>query len=238
MTRKSLKGTWSQALWAFIWPILLILGIRWALVEPYVIPSGSMIPNLLVYDHIFVQKSSFGLRLPFSDRWLLRWGEPRPGDVIVFRYPESPSIFYIKRLIAGPGDHVRIENGRVSVNGAAWPVAGETPPSFLPSEENEGFEYFQETGPHEHHQVRFAESVSAQDVIQEWTVPEESYFFMGDNRDQSSDSRAWGFVPESHLIGKAWIIWLSCDRMLESARFLCDPSTLRWNRLLTSGGLR
>lgn len=238
MKTTSLKGTWSQALWAFVWPILLILGIRWALVEPYVIPSGSMIPNLLVSDHIFVQKSSFGLRLPFSDRWLLRWGEPRPGDVIVFRYPESPSIFYIKRLIGRPGDHVRVENGRVSVNGHSWELAEEPAPTTLPEAENEGFVYFRETGPRESHLVRFMDTDSDRDVIQEWTIPEGRYFFMGDNRDQSSDSRAWGFVPESHLIGKAWIIWLSCDRMLESARFLCDPTTLRWNRLLTSGGLR
>lgn len=237
MKTKNLKGTWPQAFLAFLWPILLILGIRWALIEPYVIPSGSMIPNLLVYDHLFVQKFSFGLRLPFSDRWLVRWGEPRPGDVIVFRYPESPSVFYIKRLIAGPGDHVRVENGRISVNGRAWDLREVPAPPLAPGE-NEGFAYFLETGAFESHRVRFAEDSSLQDVIQEWTVPEGRYFFMGDNRDQSSDSRAWGYVPETHLIGKAWIIWLSCDRMLESARFLCDPSTLRWNRMLTSGGLR
>ncbi|HRO66280.1 MAG TPA: signal peptidase I [Pseudobdellovibrionaceae bacterium] len=233
-----MKGTWSQALWAFAWPILLILGIRWALVEPYVIPSGSMIPNLLVSDHIFVQKSSFGLRFPFSDRWFMRWGKPHSGDVIVFRYPESPSVFYIKRLIGEPGDQVRVENGRISVNGRSWSLDEEPAPAALPAEESEGFVYFQEQGPREHHLVRFMESSGDHEVIQEWTVPEGHYFFMGDNRDQSSDSRAWGFVPESHLIGKAWIIWLSCDRMLESARFLCDPSTLRWNRMLTSGGLR
>src|SRR5262245_4100685 len=91
--KKSLKGTWPQAIISFFGPIVLILIIRWAIFEPYVIPSGSMIPNLLIHDHILVQKFAFGLRLPFSDKWLLHWADPKPGDIVVFRFPNNPEVF-------------------------------------------------------------------------------------------------------------------------------------------------
>lgn len=226
----TLKGTWPQALVSFFAPIAAILVIRWALFEPYVIPSGSMIPNLLIHDHVFVSKSSFGLRLPFSDRWLARWSDPAPGDVIVFRYPENPSVFYIKRLIAGPGAKVTVTGGRIAVDGVEWAVE-KRPPG---PDDEEGFDYFTETvGGARPHVVRF-ERGRDRGGPREWSVPEGHYFFMGDNRDQSSDGRMWGFVPERNLIGKASLIWLSCDRMLESAKFVCDPSTIRWPRLFKS----
>ena len=95
-------------------------GIRWAVLEPYVIPSGSMIPNLLIHDHVAVEKFAFGVHVPFSEAWLIRWGAPQPGDTVVFRYPENPEVFFIKRLIGRPGDTVHVEAGRISVNGQAW----------------------------------------------------------------------------------------------------------------------
>lgn len=224
------RGTWPQAIWALIWPVVLILGVRWALVEPYVIPSESMLPNLLVSDHILVQKFPYGLRIPFSDRWLLRWGEPQVGESLVFRYPQNPSIFYIKRLIGRPGDEIQVRDGRITVNGQDWKLE-------IASEDELATEYI-ESGSRETHRVRFENPVSRTDSEPEtWTVPEGHFFLMGDNRHNSSDSRVWGFVPQENLIGRAWIIWLSCEEMLESAPFLCDPSTLRWNRLLTRGGL-
>lgn len=237
MTTRNLKGTWSQAIWSLLWPLFIVLAARWALLEPYVIPSGSMIPNLLIYDHILVNKFSYGIRLPFSERWLARWSQPLRGDVIVFRYPETPSVFYVKRLIGIPGDRIRVREGRLFINDQSVPLQERQAPIDLSPEDAEGFDYFTEDlGPS--HVIRFhrGHAISG-GYEQEWVVPTGSYFFMGDNRDQSHDSRAWGFVPESHLIGKAWVIWLSCDRMLESARFLCDPSSMRWQRLLTRGGL-
>lgn len=226
--KKGLKGTWPQALLSFFGPILAILAVRWAVLEPYVIPSGSMIPNLQIHDHVFVTKFSFGVRLPFSDRWLLHWDDPRPGDVVVFRYPDNPSVFYIKRLIAGPKSKLRVDGGRITVDGVKWELAADE--GDHADEDAADFDYFVENGGTHPHVVRFErgrEGLGTDELV----VPEGQYFFMGDNRDQSSDSRVWGFVSEKELIGRAWFIWLSCDEMLESARFLCDPSTIRWNRL-------
>lgn len=225
---KNMKGTWPQAIGSFLLPIVLILGIRWALIEPYVIPSGSMIPNLLVHDHIFVDKFSYGLRWPFSDRWLVRWGAPKRGDIIVFRYPENPEVFYVKRLIGLPGDHLRIFHNRIEVNGVDLAeqdreVFEDEDGAYLANEVQSGRRYV----------VRWRTDPAepSEDALQELTIPEGQYFFSGDNRDESSDSRSWGGVPESHLIGQAWLIWLSCEEMLSSSKFVCDPATMRWDRV-------
>ncbi|MBX2988803.1 MAG: signal peptidase I [Bdellovibrionaceae bacterium] len=233
MARRNLKGTWIQALIGFFSPVLFILVLRWAVLEPYVIPSGSMIPNLLVHDHLFVKKSAFGLRMPFSDRWLWNWSQPQAGDVLVFRYPPSPAVFYIKRLVGKPGDHVEINDGRIKVNGKAWTLT----PIPAPAGQDEDFHYFLENNGEREYIVRFLNEKPDPSSVAEWDVPAGKYFFVGDNRDQSSDGRVWGYVPEKNLIGKAWVIWLSCDEMLESARFVCNPSTMRWSRFFRSGGL-
>lgn len=229
--KKSLKGTWPRALLSFFGPIALILAIRWAVIEPYVIPSGSMIPNLLIHDHIAVQKFSFGLRLPFSDRWLVRWADPHRGDIVVFRFPENPEVFYIKRLIGLPGDKIEVTDGRVTVNGETWPLA---PAPAAAEDDAEDFDYFRETVAGRDHLVRFQKGRLESGTARDWTLADGEYFFMGDNRDQSSDGRVWGTVPDRNLIGRAWFVWLSCDEMLDSARFVCNPSTIRWNRFLKS----
>jgi signal peptidase I len=104
---KNLKGTWNQAILTFLFPILLVLGVRWALFEPFVIPSGSMIPNLLIHDHILVKKFAFGIHVPFSDKWLVQWTKPSRGEIVVFKYPENPEVYYIKRLIGLPSEMSR-----------------------------------------------------------------------------------------------------------------------------------
>ena len=227
MKARGRQGTWGQALVSFLVPIVLILGVRWAFVEPFVIPSASMVPNLLVHDHILVLKSSMGLRIPFSDHWLFHWAQPRRGDVIVFKYPENPNIYYIKRLIGLPGDKIEVDNGRVTVNGQPW-----TTSSVETQKDDEaGFKYFFENSGSETHRIRFFENQSASAEKTVYQVQPEHYFFMGDNRDQSSDGRVWGFVPEHYLIGHAWVIWLSCENTLASAAYICDFSTLRKGRM-------
>lgn len=226
-TRKSKKGTWDQAILTFLFPILMVLGLRWALVEPFVIPSGSMIPNLLIHDHILVKKFAFGLHIPFSDKWLVRWSQPQRGQVVVFKYPENPDVYYIKRLIGLPGDEVTVKNGRISINGEAWNLE----PYESPANEA-GFFYYNEKTPQENHLVRFLSNDDGGEV-KVFLVPEGQYFFMGDNRDQSSDSRYWGFVKEDYLVGEAWKIWLSCHSTLPTMTFVCDPSQIRWGRLFT-----
>lgn len=221
----NLKGTWNQAILTFLFPILLVMGVRWALFEPFVIPSGSMIPNLLIHDHILVKKFAFGLHIPFSDQWLMQWSAPSRGDIVVFKYPENPDVYYIKRLIGLPGDRVEIKAGRVAVNGNPFTMTPMSDHGF-----EAGFQYFTENNGERSYTVRFLSSEDAGDV-QVYKIPEGEYFFMGDNRDQSADSRAWGFVKNEYLVGRASVIWLSCHSTLPTMTFVCDPSQIRFNRL-------
>ena len=229
---KNLKGTWGQAVLTFLFPVLLVLIFRWALYEPFVIPSGSMIPNLLIHDHILVQKFAFGLHIPFSDKWMFQWQSPERGDIVVFKYPENPDVFYIKRLIGLPGDVVEVQNGHITLNGEKWPLK-----TYLGQVDlDPDFNYYDEfivqkskkTGSH---LIRFM-SPEVIDGIknQTFVVPKGHFFFMGDNRDQSSDSRYWGYVKNEYLVGKAWLIWLSCQSTLPTMTFVCDPSQIRWSR--------
>lgn len=222
--RKDLRGTWPQAFLTFFAPILLVVGVRWLLVEPFVIPSGSMLPSLLIHDHIFVNKLAFGVQVPFGNSFLTQWGKPKPGQIVVFRFPPNPDVFYVKRVIAVGGDEVSIKDGVVSVNGVEYPQQPLPSTGF-----EEGFDYYQETSQSQY-TVRYLNKEDSFFGVRK--VPENQIFVMGDNRDQSNDSRFWGFVPESHLVGTAQIIWLSCQETLASAQFLCDPSTIRWERLL------
>jgi signal peptidase I len=229
MEQKSLKGTWSQAIGTFLLPLLIVFSIRWILLEPFVIPSGSMIPNLLVHDHILVKKFSLGLKLPFSDLWVARWREPKAGEVLVFRFPENPEVFYIKRLIGLPGDTVFIKgNGQITVNGKEWTLTEHEAPA------EDGFKYYMEDTGESKHLVRFFGSPNSIDAHQEIKVPAGQYFFMGDNRDQSSDGRVWGTVPTKYLVGPASVIWLSCENTLTSVSYICDPREIRWKRLFNS----
>jgi signal peptidase I len=227
------QGTWPQALALFFLPLFLIFAFRWFVYEPFVIPSESMVPNLLIHDHILVKKFSYGLKWPIGDGWLYKWREPTRGDVIVFRYPENRDVFYIKRLIGLPGDKITVQNGQISVNDKPWVIQNVMPGSY-PDEDT--FNYFiEEVQPerpdHKTHVVRFfskEEHLGPEE--KEFIVPAKSYFAMGDNRDQSHDSRFWGFIPEEFLVGRAHLIWLSCEETLESAPFICDPLRLRVNR--------
>lgn len=223
---KNLKGTWNQAILTFLFPILLVLSIRWAFLEPFVIPSGSMIPTLLIHDHILVKKYAYGLRVPFLNRWLVQWAQPERGQIVVFKYPENPGVFYIKRLIGLPGDTIEVQGGRIAVNGQKLQM---TPLSEV--EGNNGFSYFLEHIGRKAYRVRFM-SGDVHGDIQTFNVPSGQYFFMGDNRDQSSDSRFWGFVKSDFIVGQAWFVWLSCENTLPSMALVCDPSQLRFERFM------
>jgi signal peptidase I len=229
MAKKDLRATWPQAFFALLLPVIIILTVRWLVIEPFVIPSGSMIPTLLIHDHIAVNKLAFGIQVPFSDKNLVRWAKPKRGDIVVFRYPQNPQVFYVKRIVGLPGDRMELSNKRLFVNGE--PVA--TTEQLELKDEN--FEYFRESS-FGSYTVRYEKESSADFAVME--VPAGRYFVLGDNRDQSADSRVWGFLPEENIIGKAGFIWLSCDQMLSSAPNLCDPQTLRFNRLFSSVGSR
>lgn len=190
--------------------ILVVLILRSFLVEPFRIPSASMTPTLLDGDFILVNKFSYGLRLPILGTKILNINEPARGDVVVFRYPGNPSIDYIKRVIGLPGDHVSYYRDRLTINGKPVPqvnkgifagkgVAMSASGMSLRLENLDGVEHEMLEDPR-----RFVHEG-------EYVIPEGQYFVMGDNRDNSNDSRFWGTVPEENLVGKAFLIWMNWD---------------------------
>lgn len=216
--------------WAYeFWPVLmLVLVVRSFLVEPFNIPSESMAPTLKTGDFILVNKYAFGVRLPLLNTKILDTGRPQHGDVAVFRYPPNPRITYIKRIIGLPGDRISYNRGVISLNGQPLPREAVQLPSFDPAYENL---YREQIGTHNHlirelagyrdqpigditgMRADFLQAVSpvARDTQgHEWSVqvPAGHYFVLGDNRDQSADSRFWGFVPDENLSGKAFYVWM------------------------------
>jgi signal peptidase I len=197
--------------------ILLVLVIRSFLFEPFRIPSDSMMPTLYDGDFIFVSKYSYGLRLPVTNTLLIPTGTPQRGDVIVFRLPPNPKINYIKRLVGLPGDRVRVdENNQLYVNGVLMKQS--SGPIYKGPKQNmwnyAGVPTAYELLGAKRHLIMFAKGGVTSG---EWVVPAGHYFFMGDNRNNSKDSRwqddpeAPGFVPEQNLVGKAVRIWLNLD---------------------------
>lgn len=174
---------------AIITALILALLIRAYVVQAFKIPSGSMIPTLLIGDHILVNKFIYGTKIPFTDTKILSFSEPGKGDIIVFRYPENPEKDFIKRVVATEGDVIEERNKVVYVNGKPL---------------NE---------PYVRHYDKFVRpgGFDARDNFDPVTVPEGTLFVMGDNRDQSYDSRYWGFVPLKEIRGKALIIYWSWD---------------------------
>src|SRR5580698_240602 len=189
-------------------PILLVVVlVRSFLFEPFRIPSASMMPGLVDGDFILVNKFSYGLRIPLLHTKFATIGEPRRGDVIVFRLPSDPSTNFIKRLVALPGDHVLVRDNRIVINGTPVPLTfnGTYSGDFGFAGAPLGLERMGQTA----HVVMFAPTRFAADF--EGTVPADQYFFMGDNRNDSEDSRFQkvGFVPDEYLVGRAVRIWMN-----------------------------
>ncbi len=246
------KLFWTEGWGSMALAVLAALTIRWLLLEAYVIPSGSMFPSLLKFDHIFVNKITYGIRAPFSESWLVKFREPERGEVIVFKYPKDMSTFFIKRIVGTPGDKIKFENGVLFVNDK--PQEKVVPKSsrdfdFLREDDFKSEGGLQDT---KSNYVHFTENLESKnrtvehsilmrkgDVLGfpgdgEWIVPEDSVFVMGDNRYNSHDSRFWGFVPQKNLLGKASFIWLTCDEMIPVISVLCNPLTIRWTRLFNT----
>lgn len=214
--------------WAYdFWPVLaVVMVLRSFLYEPFNIPSDSMVPTLETGDFILVNKFEYGVRLPIINSKIIDVGSPERGEVAVFRYPPQPSISYIKRIVGLPGDHIVYDHGQLSINGEK---VTKTPIQFSREKDNLDTPtsiYHQETlgthtftmreleGVNVARQAPFLNYVdngkySAENGLYwEVKVPEGHYFAMGDNRDQSADSRFWGFVPEENLTGRAFYIWM------------------------------
>lgn len=200
---------------------LVVLLIRSFVVEPFTIPSGSMIPTLEVHDFILVNKFTYGLRLPITNTKIVSFGEPKRGDVMVFRYPVDPRQNFIKRVVGMPGDTVLQYEGRLYVN-------GELVDQKLISDKRQGAvreKRLLENMGGQWHQVRQELQPNAlggwhqRSPDNMWQVPKGHYFMVGDNRDNSSDSRFWGPVPESHIVGKAMGIWMHWKPIFSLPRF-------------------
>lgn len=192
--------------------LLIVLVIRSFVFEPFRIPSGSMMPTLLQGDFIFVKKYSYGLRLPVTETKIIETGEPERGDVVVFRLPQNPSVNYIKRVVGLPGDTIVYEDHRLTINGEL--VELERSPETTPAEPV----YVEHLDGREH-EILITNSYSVKDGV--YVVPEGRYFVMGDNRDNSKDSRFIEAIPESHLVGEAVRVWMHMDGL----------SWPRWDRI-------
>lgn len=197
---------------AFFPVLAIVLILRSFVAEPFRIPSSSMMPSLLIGDFILVNKFSYGLRLPISNDKVIGTGEPVRGDVVVFRPPHHPEQDWIKRVIGLPGDTVSYRNHVLTINGQQ--VRSDRIGKYIgkgPGEDMTGATLAAEELPGRTHPV--LTRTDSPFLVQgdgEWTVPAGQYFVMGDNRDNSEDSRFWGFLPEQNLRGKAFVIWLNC----------------------------
>jgi signal peptidase I len=223
--RKTQNKPWLDGLLSLLMAIAVVMAIRSVLIEAFKIPSGSMIPTLYIGDQIFVNKASYGIRVPYTDWigekpiYIVKFDPPKSGDIIVFKYPEDPSIYYIKRVVGTPGDTIEMRNKVIYLNSKALDrndvEQEKLDKIFADLKDNPRY-------PRERMDVRyekFRDDKTGTIMIDKMayfsenfpqtTVPEDHYFVMGDNRDDSQDSRFWGFVPFENIKGRAMVIWLS-----------------------------
>ena len=220
---KKKKNTLVDNIVSFGVALFFVMMIRSSVIEAFKIPSGSMIPTLLVGDHIFVNKFAYGLKVPFTE-WIMdeplyfyHGTPPQRGDIVVFKYPKDPSLYYIKRVIGTPGDRVSMRNKQLYINDIPverTEVSPETRTKIMNELKDTKYNFnslviMRETHPSASPTVMVDSSQPFNADFDEITVPADKYFCMGDNRDFSNDSRFWGFVPMENIKGKAMIIWLS-----------------------------
>ncbi|MBI3525838.1 MAG: signal peptidase I [Betaproteobacteria bacterium] len=224
---------WVEYGASFFPVILAVFLLRSFLVEPFKIPSGSMIPTLQVGDFILVNKYTYGIRLPVLNKKVLEIGTPQRGDVMVFRYPEDPSLDYIKRVIGLPGDKIAYLNKRLTINGQEVPLSKTT--DYLNKERLSYTPRYVETLGSLKHEILLQDDApsyitpisrfpfrdnchyNSSGVVCE--VPAGHYFMMGDNRDNSQDSRFWGFVPDENIVGRAFFIWFNFNDLKRIGSF-------------------
>jgi signal peptidase I len=224
LAQDKLRYPWWLEYTAGFFPVILaVFVLRSFIAEPFKIPSGSMIPTLQIGDFILVNKFTYGIRLPVINKKIIDVSEPQRGDVMVFRYPKDESMDYIKRVVGVPGDVIRYDNKRVTLNGK--PLEYQALPDFLDENTLAYAKQYTEqlsTVPHKiiidtdrssqintDGQFPYNDNCQYSPTGVTCKVPAGHYFMMGDNRDNSADSRFWGFVPEKNIVGKAFFVWLN-----------------------------
>jgi signal peptidase I len=222
MKKRSFFKEWIEP---FLIAAVVALFIRQFVVEAFKIPSGSMIPTLDIGDHLLVNKFIYGPRIPFTDTRIFTWKEPQRGDVIVFKYPQNESKDFIKRVVGLPGDKLEIKNGSLFINDQLVPIIAQG--NFEKTGPYAGSNYYEKPRLFEEqlgivkHEIQYLRDQSNYDFGPK-LVPAQSVFVMGDNRDNSQDSRFWGFVKYDKILGKALIIYWSWDG---------DDRWVRWERI-------
>ncbi|MDQ1919119.1 signal peptidase I [Massilia pseudoviolaceinigra] len=218
------QPTWIEYSGSFFPVIALVFILRSFLYEPFKIPSGSMVPTLVIGDLILVNKFTYGIRLPVLNQKIIDVNDPQRGDVMVFKYPDDMSQDYIKRVVGIPGDKISYENKRLTINGKE--VTYTALPDFLDEESPVYHKQYMEDLTGVPHRILNDEGKAVINIdqvknfphregctytVDKFTciVPPGNYFMMGDNRDNSSDSRYWGFVPNKNIVGKAFFVWMN-----------------------------
>ncbi|CAJ0770624.1 signal peptidase I [Ralstonia chuxiongensis] len=224
LAEDKLRQPWWLEYTASFFPVIAaVFLLRSFVIEPFKIPSGSMIPTLQIGDFILVNKYTYGIRLPIVNKKIVELNQPHRGDVMVFRYPKDESMDYIKRVIGVPGDVVKYDNKRLTVNGQSATYAPQS--DYLDGERLTYSKQYQETLGNVTHNILndadrpayvsgpddfpFRENCTYNQTGFTCKVPAGHYFMMGDNRDNSADSRYWGFVPDKNIVGKAFFIWMN-----------------------------
>jgi signal peptidase I len=227
------QPTWVEYSGSFFPVIALVFVLRSFLFEPFKIPSSSMVPTLQVGDLILVNKFTYGIRLPIVNKKIIEVNNPQRGDVMVFKYPRDTSLDYIKRVVGVPGDKIVYRNKRLTINGKE--LSYQQLPDYLDEERLTYSKQYQETINGVTHRILNDERAPAyvpnpDDFPQRnlcsynsegfaCTVPPGHYFMMGDNRDNSLDSRYWGFVPDEYIVGKAFFVWMNLGNLKRIGSF-------------------
>ena len=227
------QPTWIEYSGSFFPVLLLVFLLRSFLYEPFKIPSSSMVPTLTVGDLILVNKFTYGIRLPIINKKIIQINDPQRGDVMVFKYPKDLSLDYIKRVVGVPGDKIVYRNKRLTVNGQALSYSPQS--DYLDEEHLSYSKQFRENLTVREHNILNDENaptyVHNPDAFPQHelcsynaegfacTVPTGHYFMMGDNRDNSLDSRYWGFVPDKNIVGKAFFVWMNLGNIKRVGSF-------------------